>query len=254
MAKFATGKNAYALSDRSGQRYRYRDMRKEWNGLLVGPDEYEPKHPQLGPFRTVSDPQALKDARPPQNLEQQRSTQFGFNPVGLRDFLNLTENNLVAKSAVGEITLEGVVENIKNVSYNLDGLFATGQVNDLQTVETNVVTFTMRVQSFNNFPISGPALYYYINNSRANMLTKTFIRGNTYRFDVSDSSNLGYNLRLYGNGSTWTSGVINSGTDGTSGAFLQITVPQNAPNQLRYSNSGSPTDEPFGGNINVQGA
>jgi hypothetical protein len=64
VAKFASGKNAYAISDRSGQRYRYRDMRKEWNGLLVGKDEWEPKHPQLGPFRKVIDPEALKDARP----------------------------------------------------------------------------------------------------------------------------------------------------------------------------------------------
>ena len=64
MAKFATGKNSYAISDRSGQRYRYRDMREEWNGLRVGPDEYEPKHPQLRPLRSVSDPQALRNARP----------------------------------------------------------------------------------------------------------------------------------------------------------------------------------------------
>ena len=64
MAKFGRGKHAYAISDRSGFRYLYRDMRKEWNGLLVGPDEYEPKQPLFGPFRTVSDAQALKDARP----------------------------------------------------------------------------------------------------------------------------------------------------------------------------------------------
>lgn len=64
MAKFASGKYAYAISDRSGQRYRYKDMRKEWNGLLVGKDEWEPKHPQLGPFRKVVDPEALRNARP----------------------------------------------------------------------------------------------------------------------------------------------------------------------------------------------
>ena len=64
MAKFASGKDSYAISDRSGFRYRYKDMRKEWNGLLVGKDEWEPKHPQLGPFRKVVDAEALKDARP----------------------------------------------------------------------------------------------------------------------------------------------------------------------------------------------
>ena len=35
MGKFATGKNAYAISDRSGLRFPYRDMVREWNGYLV---------------------------------------------------------------------------------------------------------------------------------------------------------------------------------------------------------------------------
>jgi len=64
MAKFATGRKSWAISDRSGQRYPYKVMKREWNGLLVGPDEYEPKHPQLGPFRKVVDPEALQNARP----------------------------------------------------------------------------------------------------------------------------------------------------------------------------------------------
>jgi len=64
MGKFASGKNSYAISDRSGFRYRYKDMRKEWTGALVGKDEFESKQPQLGPFKKVSDAQALKDARP----------------------------------------------------------------------------------------------------------------------------------------------------------------------------------------------
>jgi len=64
MARFATGKNSYSISDRSGFRYRYQDMRKEWTGLLVGKDEWEPKQPQLEPYPKVVDPQALKNARP----------------------------------------------------------------------------------------------------------------------------------------------------------------------------------------------
>ena len=64
MARFASGKNAYGISDRSGQRYKLNDMRKEWTGLLVGPDEFEIKHPQLEPRRKVIDPEALKNPRP----------------------------------------------------------------------------------------------------------------------------------------------------------------------------------------------
>jgi hypothetical protein len=63
---FASGKKAYGISDRSGFRYRLRDMRKEWTGALVGPDEFEEKHPQLNPPRHRADPQALKDPRPDQ--------------------------------------------------------------------------------------------------------------------------------------------------------------------------------------------
>tara|TARA_R110000796_G_scaffold2275_1_gene9061 strand:- start:2397 stop:2720 length:324 start_codon:yes stop_codon:yes gene_type:complete len=105
MAKYASGKNAYAISDRSGFRYRYKDMRKEWNGALVGKDEYEPKQPQLGPFRKVSDPQALKDARPQTGLEEQRNIQYGFDPVGFMGNDSLTPNPLKATANVGQVTV-----------------------------------------------------------------------------------------------------------------------------------------------------
>ena len=52
---FASGKYAYRISDRSGFRYRLKDTRKEWNGSIVGKDEYEEKHPQLEPVRSTPD-------------------------------------------------------------------------------------------------------------------------------------------------------------------------------------------------------
>tara|TARA_R100001510_G_scaffold53993_1_gene56161 strand:- start:2442 stop:2894 length:453 start_codon:yes stop_codon:yes gene_type:complete len=67
MARYASGKDAYGISDRSGFRYRLRDMKTEWNGMKVGFDEYEEKHPQLEPRRRVVDPQALRDPRPENN-------------------------------------------------------------------------------------------------------------------------------------------------------------------------------------------
>lgn len=66
MGRYAAGNKAYGISDRSGFRYRLRDMKKEWNGLLVGPDEFEPKHPQLEAPNVGADPQALRDPRPDQ--------------------------------------------------------------------------------------------------------------------------------------------------------------------------------------------
>lgn len=64
MGAFASGKHAFGVSDRSGFRYRIKDMRKEWNGSFVGKDEYEEKHPQLTPPRIPTDPEALRNARP----------------------------------------------------------------------------------------------------------------------------------------------------------------------------------------------
>lgn len=61
---YATGKKAWGISDRSGKRYRLREMKKEWTGALVGPDEYDPKHPQLFPPKSSPDPEALKNPRP----------------------------------------------------------------------------------------------------------------------------------------------------------------------------------------------
>ena len=90
MSRFASGKHAYGISDRSGFRYRLKDMRKEWNGLLVGNDEWEAKHPQLSPFNVVADAESLKNARPEVDLEQQRDMQYGFRPVGFRGIPGVT--------------------------------------------------------------------------------------------------------------------------------------------------------------------
>ena len=106
MGKFASGKKAYAISDRSGFRYPYKVMRKEWNGLLVGPDEFDPKQPQLGPFRKVSDPQALQNARPETNLAVQRNIQWSFDPVGgWADNDYSPPNRLISTGSVGTVTV-----------------------------------------------------------------------------------------------------------------------------------------------------
>jgi hypothetical protein len=63
MGTFAKGKQAYAISDRSGMRFPYTEMVREWNGFLVHYSEYEEKQPQLDPKPVGSDPQALRNPR-----------------------------------------------------------------------------------------------------------------------------------------------------------------------------------------------
>ena len=64
MGKYASGKYALAISDRSGMAFPYDEMVREWNGSLVHTSEYEPKQPQLQPKPVGSDAQALFNPRP----------------------------------------------------------------------------------------------------------------------------------------------------------------------------------------------
>ena len=76
MPSFATGKNAYFISDRSGFRYPYKDMKIEWTGAAVGPDEFEPKTSSLEPRSHPADPQALRLAKPDTNNIQSVAVKF----------------------------------------------------------------------------------------------------------------------------------------------------------------------------------
>ena len=79
MGTFATGKQAYAISDRSGMRFPYTEMVREWNGFLVHTSEYEAKQPQLDPKPVGGDPQALRNPRVQKNSTPQLIL-LGNNP------------------------------------------------------------------------------------------------------------------------------------------------------------------------------
>jgi len=97
MSRYASGNKAYGISDRSGFRYRLREMKKEWNGLVVGPDEYEPKHPQLEAPNVGPDPQALRNPRPDQT---ETSSVFLY-----KDVVGLPIPGPRAIGQVGEVTV-----------------------------------------------------------------------------------------------------------------------------------------------------
>ena len=64
MGKYASGKFAKRISDRSGMAFPYNEMVQEWTGAWVHITEFEPKQPQLEPLPIVTDPQSLQHARP----------------------------------------------------------------------------------------------------------------------------------------------------------------------------------------------
>ena len=237
MGKYAVGKDAYGISDRSGFRYRLRDMRKEWNGLLVGKDEYEEKHPQIQPVRRAIDAEALRDPRPDNNNIVSVTVSFPtFDVITL-----LFQSSIPAmQGQIGTVTFGGSV--ITPTSATITGVTGTGSVGTVTASGTGGITiaatYTVTVQSYLG------ANKYYINGVRQDTVSLT--EGNTFRFDQSDSSNSGHPLRFsttsggtHSGGSQYTTGVTTSGTPGSSGAYTQITVASGAPTLYYYCTNHS---------------
>ncbi len=113
-SRFASGKNSNAYCDRCGQRFKYRDLKKltiklKQTEIKVCKSCWEPDHPQLkvGMYPVI-DPQALREPRPDTATEINRNIQWGWNPVGGAQGIDvpLTPNYLVAQTAVGVVTIQ----------------------------------------------------------------------------------------------------------------------------------------------------
>ena len=123
--RFASGKNAIAMCDRCGFRFKLTKLKKEviktkrFN-LLVCEECWDPDHPQLqlGMY-PVDDPQALRNPRRDTTYVTagvnaagnptggSRDIQWGWNPVGGSKFFDddLTPNSLVCQTEVGTVTV-----------------------------------------------------------------------------------------------------------------------------------------------------
>jgi len=149
MAKYARGKKSQAISDISGLRVRYTQLRTTWDGLRVSPEDWEPKQPQLTPAKNVVDATALFNPRPdndPENVE----VFIGFTqdwtidprllpPVGVPAFAHVgnvyleithtTQRGVGGTGAVGTEYLQ--------MSIDEAGVAGTGGVGDATAIQVN---------------------------------------------------------------------------------------------------------------------
>ena len=77
---------------------------------------------------------------------------------------------------------------------------------------------------------------YYIDGTQQQ--TVSLSKGVTYRFDNSDSTNSGhpfvFSTQSNGGGSSFTTGITTVGTAGSTGAYVEVTLEQDAPDHLGY--------------------
>jgi hypothetical protein len=105
MATFANGKYAFGFCDRTGFRYKLKDLVPQikagrMTGLMVGKDMLDEDQPQnfLGRLGDYADPQAIRNARPDTAQDASRRLS-AFDPVGGGN--GGGGGNLIARGDVG---------------------------------------------------------------------------------------------------------------------------------------------------------
>ena len=141
MAKYATGKYAKAISDRSGMEFPYKEMVREWNGAFVHVSEFEPKQPQLEPKPMNGDSISLRNVRP-DRIEPAVAALLKNNPFSITSgsqTITVTEPNHGRTS--------GDTVRFRNVRGNPGGVSASTYENSsgfsITVTTTDKYTFTL---------------------------------------------------------------------------------------------------------------
>ena len=139
MARYASGKKSNAMSDISGFKVKYKNLKTTWDNLRVEPEEFDPKQPQLTPVKNVIDATALFKPRP--DNDPDNVTFFvGYTQDWTIDPRLLPGIGMNGRGAVGN----GVNAEINTItiSVTLTGVAGTGAIgtynNELTLTETGV--------------------------------------------------------------------------------------------------------------------
>jgi len=146
-ARKAKGKKSVAISDISGFKVPYKELKTTWEGFRVEPEEYDPKQPQLTPPRNVIDATALFKPRPdtdPENVEIYIG--YTFDP-----FIPIQQRPGVGIGSLGSVGYAGNVR--YDYVFNVTGVSSTGAIgtvtiSDNEDVVTTGVAATGAVEGF----------------------------------------------------------------------------------------------------------
>ena len=139
MARYASGKKSNAMSDISGFKVKYRNLKTTWDNLRVEPEEFDPKQPQLTPVKNVIDATALFKPRP--DNDPDNVTFFvGYTQDWTIDPRLLPGIGMNGRGAVGNGVNAEI--NTLTISVNPTGVAGTGAIgtlnNELTITETGV--------------------------------------------------------------------------------------------------------------------
>ena len=137
MARFATGKKSKAISDISGFKVNYTDLKTTYDNLRVEPSDFDPKHPQLTPAKNVIDATALFQPRP-DNDPENVSFVVGFNTDIFASKIENAQKGIGIKGvgAIGTFTIR--VDHSQDVT-GVSGTGAIGTISfSAQVPETGV--------------------------------------------------------------------------------------------------------------------
>jgi len=137
MARFATGKKSKAISDISGFKVNYTDLKTTYDNLRVEPSDFDPKHPQLTPAKNVIDATALFQPRP-DNDPENVSFVVGFNTDIFASKIENAQKGIGIKGvgAIGTISIK--VDHSQDVT-GVSGTGALGTISfSAQVSETGV--------------------------------------------------------------------------------------------------------------------
>ena len=159
MPKYATGKYAKAISDRSGLEFPYREMVREWNGSIVHVSEFEPKQPQLEPRPSSADAISIRNVRVAR-IETAVPNLLPPNPFAIT---NGSTTVTVNQPNHGSSTSDTVrfrnssnVANLPAATINASGGYTITKVNDNKYTFNSGVSASVTLEGGGDIASAGP--------------------------------------------------------------------------------------------------